>query len=152
MFKVFEEVTLKLNQNLNVIPLLYGSLGFETRTGYTMDPKDIDLLLPKRFFNEQWFGLITLMDELGFELVDLQEREFRRGDTSVAFSDFEELNDFVGIEFESIEILKESDIEFLLLNEEQYLKVYSKSILDSYRKDKNNGKDLMKIEILKSIL
>lgn len=44
------------------------------------------------------------------------------------------------------------EVKYYLLNLEQYLRLYESSSKDSYRADKNNNKDIRKIEFLKSML
>ncbi len=41
---------------------------------------------------------------------------------------------------------------YQILSLEDYLKVYSKSIHDSYRRTKNNSKDVTKINTIKQLL
>ncbi len=50
------------------------------------------------------------------------------------------------------DIIEDEKAKFKLLNFGEYLKVYKASYKDSYRRDKNNGKDMDKIIYLESLL
>lgn len=47
MKKEFYILASELNKMLNVIPLMYGSLGLEHITSIELAPNDIDILVPK---------------------------------------------------------------------------------------------------------
>jgi len=49
-------------------------------------------------------------------------------------------------------MIQQHDARFMLLTLPQYLKVYTESSKDSYRKDKNNAKDFKRIEMIQNIL
>jgi len=152
MYKTFLEVAKQIKYNFNFIPLLYGSLGLQVRANLNLHPQDIDVLIPQRYLDDEWQDILSMMTQLKFELVNLEEHEFVREGFHIAFASIEDLESFAGIDLEEIEVIKEKEIEYYLLNEKEYLKVYSTSINDSYRKDKNNGKDKEKIELLQTLV
>ena len=150
-YDIFLQIAKELNEKLGISPLLFGSLGLGQRLGMDLSPDDIDILVPKHFLHENWRHLVDIMSGLGFELYDLHEHAFRR-DASAAFAEFESLTDFAGVDISKIPAVNDRDINFFLLGLEDYLKVYRASSKDSYRRNKNNGKDFHKIELIEKNL
>jgi hypothetical protein len=152
LMKAFFEVASVINSTFGMSPLLYGSLGLQKVLGIDLSPMDIDVLVPEELIGSRWMELVELMNNLGYELTDLHEHEFTKIDTKIAFAIFEDLVPFAGIDLSSLKTIKEGTTEYKLLNLEQYLAVYQKSLLDSYRKNKNNNKDKSKIELIELAL
>lgn len=148
-YSVFLSVASEFNTRLNIQPLLFGSLGLEKRMKIDLTADDIDILIPETYLNERWQEIIRIMGRMNFRLHDLHEHAFERNGISVAFAGIESLNPFAGVDLSKIPVIEEAGIKYCLLNLEDYLKVYTASSKDSYRKSKNNGKDLKKIEIIK---
>lgn len=159
-FDEFIDITRELNR-YEKKPLLIGSLGLEFVIKKDWNPSDIDIHLPgdprgweapdeDRIYD---FDIIqSVMENLGYELVDLHEHEFKKGDKSVEIGSMDSTGEFAGIDLnELIEIQYDGAI-FLLPTLEQFLKVYEASSKDSYRNDNNNDKDFDKIKYLKSIV
>ncbi len=105
LFNSFIFIAERLNRDLNIKPLLYGSLGLEKLTNRSFDPQDIDVLIPREFIEDRWRDLLNLMSDLGFELIDLHEHEFSNNDLRIAFASLEEIKDFAGININSIQTL-----------------------------------------------
>jgi hypothetical protein len=137
MHKEFLNLANLLNTRLNIIPLLYGSLGLQKRTGIFFHPKDIDILIPELYITEKWNELKIVIENDGYQLIDLHEHEFSNKNYIIAFSFIEDLKKFANIEIKSIEIIIEKEIRYYLLSERQYLDVYTQSSKDSYRNNKN---------------
>lgn len=152
MYREFLNVANKLNSEINIIPLLYGSLGLQKITDFDFYPDDIDILIPKRYLKDKWNILKKTIEGLGYELIDLHEHAFARDRYKIAFADIESLVPYAGLDIEHIENKDEEGVKYKLLNLEEYLKVYLQSSKDGYRKTKNNDKDLLKIEIIKKLL
>jgi DNA polymerase elongation subunit (family B) len=131
---------------------LYGSLGLEIVTGVDFSPQDIDILVPKRFIDEDWPLLMETMEKLGYTLIDLHEHKFKKSDIEIGFAFEEDLLPFARVHYKKLEIITDQNVSYKLLSEEEYLLVYKESVKDSYRRTKNNNKDLKKIEILEKIL
>lgn len=148
-YKTFLTIASELNRRLNICPLLFGSLGLEKRMGLDLEADDIDILIPELYLNERWQELISVMDRISFRLYDLHEHAFERNGISAAFAGIESLKFFAGIDISEIPVVEEAEIKYCLLGLEDYLKVYTASSKDSYRENKNNGKDFTKIEIIK---
>lgn len=49
LYNEFINIAKTFNKELDIIPLLYGSLGLEKVTGLDFSPEDIDLLIPLIF-------------------------------------------------------------------------------------------------------
>ena len=147
-FAVFLELADALNRQLGVVPLLYGSLGLEQRLGQDLHADDIDILLPEIWLHEQWHGLESLMRHMGYVLYDPHEHAFSGDGICVAFAGLESLAPFAGIEIEKIPMLRYNDICYLLLDLEDYRKVYTASSFDGYRKDKKNKDDSAKLLLI----
>ncbi len=137
---------------MNIVPVLYGSLGLEIVTGIDFSPQDIDILVPKRFLDENWPLLMETMEKLGYTQIDLHEHKFKKSDIEIGFAFEEHLLPFARIHYNKLEIITDQNVSYKLLSEEEYLLVYKQSVKDSYRRTKNNNKDLKKIEILEKIL
>ena len=152
LFDTFLFVARRLNQELKIRPLLYGSLGLELITNHEFNPQDIDVLIPEEFIGEHWDEFLSVMLEIGCELVDLHEHEFLFNNIRIAFARIEELKQFAGINSASIRNLDHEGIEYKLLTLEQYLSVYKRSSTDGYRKNHKNKKDSEKIELIERIL
>ena len=149
-YKEFLRVAFYLNTNLNIAPILYGSLGLQQLVAEELYPEDIDILVPEEFIKEKWMDLKELIESIGYHLVDLHEHEFLYGRYKIAFSYIEDLKEYAKIFEEDIRTIIDKEIKYKLLDLGQYLKIYEISINDNYRKDNNNSKDCEKIRIIKA--
>ncbi|MCU9614464.1 phosphoribosylanthranilate isomerase [Caldibacillus lycopersici] len=155
-FEEFIKITKKLNK-IQIIPLLMGSVGLEVVTGKSWESQDLDIHVPgdKRGWEvppelsiHNWTEIVEIMHLLSYRLIDLHEHEFRKDGLSVEFGIIDTLPDFAGVPLEDLELHEKRNAMYYLLNPKQYLSVYEASSLDSYRADKNNGKDSRKIDFL----
>lgn len=151
-YEEFISIARNLNNQLGMIPLLYGSLGLQVESGIDFYADDIDVLIPKKFLEESWAEFKRALESMGYTLINLHEHEFIKDDMKVAFAGIEGLYDFAGIDYKSIEVVELDAAKYKRLSLEDYLKVYTKSSFDSYRRTKNNDKDLKKIQLLKQVL
>ncbi len=151
-YNEFIGIVKHLNKELDIVPVLYGSLGLQIVSGMDFNPQDIDLLVPKTYIGEKWDLLRIAVEEIGFVLLDLNEHEFIRDGLKLAFSFEEDLLPFAGVDYNNLCIKDTQGVKFKSLSIEEYLKVYSKSVTDGYRRTKNNNKDNDKIKKLKEIL
>ncbi len=137
-----------LNERLNIVPLLFGSLGLEQRLNTNLNADDIDVLIPELFLEEGWSGIAALMSDAGYTLYDLHEHAFERSGLSVAFAAIESLAPFAGVDLEQIPVIEEKGVCYYLLDLRDYLKVYTASAKDGYRKNVKNKQDERKIELI----
>ncbi|MEG2896332.1 MAG: hypothetical protein RR887_12230 [Niameybacter sp.] len=136
-------------QSHHIKVLLFGSLGLSQHINENLNVVDIDILRPSTYVSNQWCELKGYMEGMGYVLEDLHEHQFSNGKYKVAFAAIECLTSFAGIAMDSIPVAKMSNVEYLLLTLQQYLLVYTQSSKDSYRRNKNNDKDFLKIELIK---
>lgn len=159
-FNEFVNIAKKLNE-IEIIPLLMGSVGLEIVTGMSWDALDIDIHVPgdqrgwevppeHSIYN--WGKIVNIMNSMGYCLIDLHEHEFSKDGLSVEFGIVDTLPRFASIQLKDLEIHQTRDVKYYLLNLQQYLLVYESSSKDSYRANKNNHKDHRKIDILKSMI
>lgn len=159
-FKEFIKIASKLN-DINIIPLLMGSVGLEVVTGMSWDAQDLDIHIPgdERGWEvppelniHNWNDVVNIMELMGYGLIDLHEHEFTKDGLSVEFGIIDTLPSFAGVQLEDLQMHQSGEVKYYLLNPEQYLSVYEASSRDSYRADNNNNKDSRKIEFLRRII
>ncbi|WP_449536438.1 phosphoribosylanthranilate isomerase [Ferdinandcohnia sp. Marseille-Q9671] len=159
-FNEFINIAKKLNE-IEIIPLLMGSVGLEVVTGKNWDAQDLDIHVPgdKRGWEVppelniyNWNDIVNIMKSMEYCLIDLHEHEFSKGGLSVEFGIIDTLPSFAGIQLEDLEMHYIGGIKYYLLNPVQYLCVYESSSKDSYRAYNNNNKDIRKIDFLKRMI
>lgn len=147
----FENARL-LQEKMQIVPLLYGSLGLEYLTKENLSADDIDILIPGVYLSEQWAAFRAMLERNGYFLIDEYEHTFEKNGIHISYASLEELGSFAGIAAEDISIVEGQGVWFLLLTLEQYLKVYSASSKDGYRRDVKEKKDWEKIDFIQSRL
>lgn len=150
--ELFLQIARKLTETLGITPLLFGSLGLEQRLGANLNADDIDVLIPEEYLDEKWDMLIEVMTTLGYKLYDVHEHAFEKDGVSAAFASIENLVPFAGVDITRIPVVGENGVRYYLLGLEDYLKVYTASSKDGYRKDTKNKNDTEKIELIKRAL
>lgn len=148
----FLHITHILNQRLNVTPLLFGSLGLEHRLNISLNADDIDVLVPEKYINDNWPQLVEIMEEEGYILIDLEEHDFEKSNIHIAFAGIESLAPFAGVDISRIPVISDNGTQYYLLELSDYLKVYTASSKDGYRKDVKNKQDQQKIDLIKQAL
>ncbi len=141
-----------LNEKLDIIPLMYGSLGLEYITGEKLAADDIDILIPDIFVKERWCEFKDLLTNEGYVLFDEHEHAFRKNGVVYAYAAIEELELFAGIKIPEISKREKDGAKFKLLSLKQYLKVYETSVKDGYRINVRKKKDNEKIAFIKDKL
>ena len=159
-YKIFLEITKELNK-IDIVPLLMGSVGLELLTNKSFKSGDLDIHVPgdERGWEIEpelnvynWDEISTVMNKLGYKLVNLHEHEFKKDGLHVEFGIIDTLPQFAGIKLNDLKIREDEGAKYYLLTLEQYLKVYEASSKDSYRNENNNDKDFIKIKHLKGLL
>ena len=150
--KEFVKIAEQLNKRLQVVPLLYGSLGLEQRLNVNLGADDIDVLIPEVFLDEKWTDVVQLMNENGYNLYDQHEHAFKKTGLSIAFAPIESLTPFAGIDITKIPIIEEENALYFLLDLQDYLRVYVASSKDGYRKNIKNKQDGQKIKLINEAL
>ncbi len=150
--ELFLQIARKLNEKLGITPLLFGSLGLEQRLGENLNADDIDVLIPEEYLDEKWDMLIEVMEGLGYSLYDVHEHAFEKDEVSAAFASIENLVPFANVDITRIPVVDEDNVRYYLLELEDYLKVYTASSKDGYRRDTKNKNDMEKIELIRRAL
>ena len=151
-FDEFIRIAQCLNSSFGITPVLYGSLGLQISSGINFDPDDIDILIPDVLLNEKWIVFKKEIETLGYLLIDLHEHEFIKDKLKIAFAKEEDLLGFAQVNYEKLAVVDNSGVKYKVLGLEEYLRVYERSLSDGYRRTKNNGKDIIKIDAIKSII
>ncbi|MGR9049610.1 phosphoribosylanthranilate isomerase [Halobacillus faecis] len=158
-FGEFIKIAQRLN-DIEIFPLLMGSVGLEVITDKNWDAQDLDIHVPgdKRGWEvspesniHNWNDIVNIMNSLEYTLIDLHEHEFSKQGLSVEFGIIDTLPGFAGVHLDELEMHQRGEVKYYLLNQDQYLSVYESSSKDSYRADNNNNKDIKKIDFLKGI-
>lgn len=159
-FQEFLEIAKHLNKQ-SIVPLLMGSLGLEYMTKKDWHARDIDIHVkgdprgweaPDEERIDEWETIKNVMENLDYQLIDLHEHEFIRGDTSVEYGSIDTLPSFAGVSFNELERHSQKGVEFYVPSLKAFYKIYLASSKDSYRADNNNQKDFQKINYLKEQL
>ena len=145
----FENAQL-LHEEMQIVPLLYGSLGLEYLTKESLGADDIDILIPEIYLSEQWVAFRTMLERNGYLLIDEHEHTFEKNGIHLSYARLEDLESFAGIAVSDIPILDANSIQVRLLTLEQYLKVYTASSKDGYRMNVKEKKDQEKIDFIRS--
>ena len=148
----FYDLVRNLNEAFGFRPLLYGSLGLEQRLGRELGADDIDVLIPAIWLTERWEELCGFLEKQGYCLYDPHEHAFLKENVSIAFASVESLEEFAGIDIAKIPEIRYNNICYLLLDLEDYKKVYTASSRDGYRKDKKHKNDAEKIALIEEAM
>ena len=147
-YNEFLRIAKHLNSELDIIPVLYGSLGLSRIIQKDLNSKDTDILVPQKYLTTDWDKLIKILEETGYLLVNEEEHEFIYLDNKIGIAFEEDLYPFAKINHEDLKIVSDHDTRFKILDLDQYKKIYETSKNDSYRSDKNNKKDFEKIKLI----
>jgi len=151
-FQIFLEVARKLNNNFNIVPILFGSLGLYRKIGESGKANDIDILVPDSFLKEKWSELIKLMEGLNFKLSNEKEHEFIKNSEIVAFGKASNLAEISKINPDILKISEVDKVKFKELSAEHYLLCYQSMLRDHYRQKKRGKADEEKIALIKKYL
>lgn len=152
LFSEFLRITDYLNSRLHIIPVLFGSLGLQVASEVELNPQDVDVLVPVFWLQRGWSSLEAALEALGYQFIDSHEHEFCNGGVTVAFASEEDLSPFAGVDHTQLEQVTFDGSVFRQLSLAQYLRVYSASLKDGYRRTKKDNKDLQKVELLRNLL
>ncbi|WP_125766739.1 hypothetical protein [Lapidilactobacillus wuchangensis] len=140
------------NRDLRTMPTLYGSLGLWKISDVTFDADDIDILVPKPFLKSGWKELIEAMKSLNYELKDEHEHKFSNGQYEVGISFVEDLDDYAGLDYRQMACVNEDGCIYFQLNLDDYQKVYSHSLTDSYRQENKGAGDTAKLAVISDLM
>lgn len=146
-YKEFLRIAKFLNTELNITPVLYGSLGLAIVVQKNLRPKDIDILIPKRYITKDWKKFQNALHKIRYKLTNEKEHEFVYLNNVIGISFEEDLLFFANINYKKLKIISDNGAKYKILNINQYKKIYKRSQKDSYRINKNK-KDANKIRII----
>ena len=131
---VFFDLAKKLNKKFSLIPMLQGSLGLQMQVDDDLNPDDIDIGVPQSLYriSERWNELLAFMQSEGYELTDLHERSFKKGEFELSFSAIDggepgtipSLEVFANIDLTECPIMETDGAIYKLLTLQQFLRVY----------------------------
>ena len=147
--ELFFENTRLLWEEMRIVPLLYGSLGLSYLTKEDLDADDIDILIPQIHLLDGWAAFRGMLERNGYRLIDAHEHTFEKDGIHISYARLEELESFAGILPAEIPVTEDRGAKFLLLTLAQYLKVYTASAKDGYRRDVKEKNDLDKIRLIR---
>lgn len=147
----FENARL-LNRELDIIPLMYGSLGLQYLAGDEITADDIDILIPESYVGEKWRELRNMLEARGYILTDGHEHTFEKDGVEYSYAGIESLGDFAGTDIADIPEKNVVGARFRLLTLEQYLRVYRASSRDGYRVNVRQKKDAEKIAYIERLM
>jgi hypothetical protein len=148
----FLRIAMVLNQELDCVPVLYGSLGLWHIAKHEFIIDDIDILVPDKFMKGDWNKLQELIEKQDYKLMDAREHEFEKEGQKMAFAGFTALVDDLAISIDTLATVNESGAKYLELALKDYLAAYEFSQKDGYRKNVRQKRDLDKIDFIKSFL
>lgn len=135
LFAEFLRITGKLNK-FKISPYLMGSLAIEQLGNFFTNPDDIDIQLEKDDF-ENFSKLTEIMEDLGYQLIDLHEHKFEKGRFHVGFANVETIDSYANIDYHELQQNKQVTKErYWFPNLEQSIKIYQTAIKDSWRDGK----------------
>ena len=151
-FNEYQKVNIFLSNN-GIDSILYGSLGVSVYLGNFKEFGDIDILIPDVYLKDKWPELTTIMNGNGFKLIDEQEHEFSNDKgIEVAFAGQSILErDKICNPQKDIQVHYINGIAIKTLSKEAFIRAYTVSAKDGYRKDVRGKKDLDIINKLKGI-
>ena len=101
---------------------------------------------------DDWTALRALMESEGYRLMDESEHEFEKSGIRVAFAGIESLAPFAGIDVSGIPVISDGGADYMLLTLSDYLKVYTASSKDGYRKNVKHKQDQQKTDLIRRAL
>ncbi|MEA3475633.1 MAG: hypothetical protein U9R23_04235 [Candidatus Cloacimonadota bacterium] len=151
-YKEFLRIAKCLNTELDITPVLYGSLGLSRLIKKDLDSKDIDILVPQKYITTDWSELQKTLSKIDYQLVDEKEHEFIYLNNKIGIAFEEDLFSFAKVDHKKLKIVSDNGVNYKILDLNQYRMVYEVSKNDSYRSQKNNKKDLKKIKLIDSYI
>jgi len=151
-FETFLKIAKNLNSFLNVIPIVYGSLGLYRIIGEHGKCKDIDILIPNEFVNEKWNELIDVMEKMGFKLGDEYKHEFVCGSGTIAFLEQNDLIRRINLYPDSLMMHSINNVKFKELSAENYLSAYKFMVQDEHREKEKKKSDQEKADLIEKFI
>ena len=107
---------------------------------------------PRFFITTRWPDLLTVLQQLGYRVVDIQEHELQYNDFTVGISYEEDLLPFAQVDYTTLGVKAIQGARYKILQLRDYLCVYEKSNQDGYRITQRHKKDAQKVALIKELL
>jgi hypothetical protein len=111
LFQEFTHICGILNKKLEIIPILYSSVGLKQFLGQELYPDDIDLLIPQKYLEEEWNILKEEMERDGYILRDVDEHEFLKFENRVMFAKENILLNDLFVDYENLNEIESNGIK-----------------------------------------
>lgn len=148
----FLRVGKTFNHDLRTIPTLYGSLGLWKISDVAFQADDIDILIPLPFLKSGWKELKETMATLDYQLIDEHEHKFNNGKYDVGLAFVEDLDDYADVDYRTMALVNEAGCLYYQLSLDDYQKVYSQSLKDSYRQENKGLADTEKLAVIGNLM
>ena len=102
LYDEFIIIAKSLNKELDIIPVLYGSLGLEKVTGVKFSPQDIDILVPLTYLEEKWSLLKSAIEHLGYEVKKKGEKPSEIVRVNIWIDSIEDLKLFADVDHKNL--------------------------------------------------
>jgi predicted nucleotidyltransferase len=145
---VFLEVTKFLNDKFGIKPILYGSLGIQNIIGEFTEATDVDFMIDPKYITIDWLEFKSLIESLGFEIINEQGHEFARDDIIIGFGNEDEFHRS-GVDPTTLTVSDLDGIRFRELTAKQYLLFYQRVYREDDRQEEKKISDIDKIRRLK---
>ncbi len=151
-YKEFLRIAKHLNSELNIVPVLYGSLGLSRIIQKDLNSEDIDILVSQKYITIDWNRLIKTLQKINYQLVNEKEHKFIYKSYKIRIAFEEDLFPFAKVNHKNLNVVSDDGVDYKILRMDQYKRVYEVSKNDSYRLEKNNKKDFEKIKLIDSCI
>jgi len=151
-FETFLGIAKNLNNFLDVIPIVYGSLGLYRIIGERGECEDIDILIPNEFVNERWSELVDVMAKMGLELENEHKREFISDSGTISFLEQNDLIRRINLYPDTLIAHSINDIKFKELSAENYLAAYKFIVQDGHLREEKKKSYQKKVDMIEEYI
>lgn len=124
LFIEFTRLTRSLNQSLGIVPILYGSVGLSRLLRDDLEPRGIDILLPRTWLEEGISMLSTTLEEEGYSVADEISNIYTSRISSLSLRPDDAILPLLGLRRDALRTANENGAEFYELNIADYRRLY----------------------------
>ena len=147
-FKFFLEIAKTLNKH-NIVPIIYGSLGFYRLINQQLDEiGDTDIVVPNPYVTDNFSKLKEIIAGISYKQDPNYPHEFTKDDNQIGFEPESDLLD-ISIDINKLKISEVEGAKFKELSLEDYLKIYKRNLATHEPKVLRIKK---KIEVIENLL
>ena len=145
MKKIFLEAVKILNEEFDIIPVLYGSYCLELMMEEEFSADDVDLLIPEEFFSHR-YSLINKFTLNGFEYIENEVICFVKNDIEVELAKKDTWLNYCKTNSKDLVLVEEQGTKYYLLDLYSLSNLYQFLFSIRNRSSSKKAKDLMKIQ------